>query len=231
MKITCLGTGSKGNCYIIEQEGYKYLLDCGIDFKKIITNVNLNEIDFCYVSHEHKDHSLNLENLLKRRVKVIEGRLIQVFQEIAFKNLKQGKLRLFAFPVWHGSCANSGLIVQTENECLLYATDFSRCKYNLKSINFTHLMVECNYDEAFMSRIQEKTIKHIRQQNTHMGFNGLTTFISKAINLEPVQEIILIHLSNEAELIDRDVIREKAMYLFKKRVGICKRLGGIDYGR
>ena len=230
MKIECLGSGSSGNSYIVHQEGFTYLLDAGVNFKKIISNINLNELEFCFISHEHKDHSANLENLLKRGVNVVYGKTIQDFTKISQKWLKSTKYNLFAFPIKHGDCKNAALIVQSENECLLYATDFSVCKYNLKQFKFTHIMVECNFDEELM-RKAPKDYKHLRQINTHLGFNGLKTFLNKAVDLTSVEEIILIHLSTEAELVDRKVILMKAQLEWQnKKIGICLQRGGIDYG-
>lgn len=230
MKIECLGSGSSGNSYIVHQEGLTYLLDAGVNIRKIISNVNLNNLEFCFISHEHKDHSANLENLLKRGVQVIEGRLTQEFKEIILNKPKTIKYRLFVFPIYHGECKNSALIVQTENECLLYATDFSICKYDLKQFKFTHIMVECNYDDELMSKAP-KDYKHMRQINTHLGFRGLKHFLSKAVDLSNVEEMLLIHLSTEADLIDRKVILMKAKFEYQNiKIGICKQYGGIDYG-
>lgn len=230
MDIQCLATGSSGNCYIVEQEGYKYLLDCGIELRRIIANINLNELDFAFISHEHKDHSLSLDNLVKRGVRCLEGRFTQDFEKNIFIGSKSTQIRLYTFPIEHGECRNAGLIVQTPNECLLYVTDFSLCRYNLKQFKFTKIMVECNYDESYMSKVN-LDYKHLRQINTHMGFDGLKTFIDKAIDLEPIQEILLIHASSEGQLIDRKILLMKAKLEWSnKKVGICLQKGGIDYG-
>ncbi len=230
LDIECLGSGSSGNSYIVHQEGLTYLLDAGVNSRKIVSNVNLNELEFAFISHEHKDHSANLEYLLKRGVQVVEGRVNQEFKEISLKRLKSIKYRLFVFPLYHGECKNAGLIVQTENECLLYATDFSICKYDLKQFKFTHIMVECNYDDELMSKAP-KDYKHMRQINTHLGFRGLKHFIDKAVDLSSVQEMLLIHLSTEADLIDRKLILMKAKFEWQNlKIGICKQYGGIDYG-
>lgn len=233
MNINCLGSGSTGNSYIINQEGITYLLDAGVDFRKIKANINLNNLNFAYISHEHKDHSLDLENLELRGVKTYYGKLIDNFTKMPTKGLKYDEIELYAFPIEHNYkddiCKNAGLIVKTETECLLYATDFSVCKYNLKKFNFTTIMVECNFEEEKM-RKAPKTYKYERQRWSHMGFDGLVTFIDKAINIEPVQNIILIHLSTEERLIDREIVMMKAKAKWRnKKIGICRQYGGIDW--
>ena len=36
MELKCLGTGSKGNCYLLKSGNDILILDCGISFDKII---------------------------------------------------------------------------------------------------------------------------------------------------------------------------------------------------
>lgn len=232
MEIKCLGSGSSGNSYIVNQEGITYLLDAGVDLKKIIANVNLNDVDFAFVSHEHLDHSLNLKKLELRRVKTIYGKLTDKFTKTLITGSKCSNLTIYTFPIKHGEIKNAGIIVKTQSECLLYVTDFNICEYDLKQFNFTHILAECNYDEELM-KIAPQDYKHLRQINTHMGFKGLKTFIDKAINIKPVQELILIHLSTEMELIDREILSMKAQARWRgKRIGISRQRGGIDwYGR
>lgn len=230
IEVECLGSGSKGNCYIVHQDGFTYLLDAGIVLKKVVAKINLNKIDFVFISHKHKDHSLNEENLDFRGVKILKGINTREFEEIGYNKLKNTKIKVYAFPIYHGECKNFGLIVQTENECLLYATDFSICKYNLKQFKFTEILVECNYDEELM-KLAVKDYKLIRQINTHMGFNGLKTFIAKAVDISNAKEILLIHLSNQAGLIDKEIILDKAKLEWKnKKIGICLQRGGVYFG-
>lgn len=230
MDIKSLGSGSTGNCYIVKQNNITYLLDAGVDFKKIVANINLNKLDFAFISHEHKDHSLNLEKLVLRGVQVIEGRNTQVFH----KNENLGQFlpntSLYTFPIEHGECKNAGIIVKTEDECLLYCTDFNICKYDLSDFEFTHIIVECNYQEDLMDKAP-KDYKRLRQINTHMGYEGLKVFI-KHLNTSKVEFILLVHLSTEAELIDRETLGLRAKLDFHKKIGVAKQRGGIDwYGR
>ena len=227
MKIKSLGSGSTGNCYLVEQDGITYILDAGVDFKKIISNINLNKVDFAFISHEHMDHSLNQEKLVLRGVKVIEGRNTQVFSKN--ENLSQfyPNMSIFTFPIEHGECQNAGLIVKTKNECLLYCTDFNICKYDLSDFKFTHIIVECNYQEDLMQRAPTD-YKRLRQINTHMGFEGLKIFMQH-LDISNVEWILLVHLSTEAELIDRDTLGLKAKLEWHKKIGVARKMGGIDW--
>lgn len=230
MNIKSLGSGSTGNCYLVNQDNITYILDAGVDFQKIIANINLNKVDFAFISHEHKDHSLNQEKLILRGIKVIEGRNTQVFNKNQNLSIFNPNLILYTFPIEHGDCKNAGLIVQTENECLLYCTDFNICRYDLSEFKFTHIIVECNYQEELMKNAPED-YKRLRQINTHMGYEGLKVFINH-LDLSNVEWILLVHLSTESALIDRETLGLKAKLDFKKQIGVARQRGGIDwYGR
>lgn len=55
MKIKTLGTGSKGNCYLLEHNNETLVIDAGIPFKdiKIGLNFNLMGVKGVIISHSH----------------------------------------------------------------------------------------------------------------------------------------------------------------------------------
>lgn len=226
-EIKCLGSGSKGNCYVITQDRHTYMLDAGLPLPRIIKAINLNDLEFCFISHKHKDHSFSEENLRNRGVKIIQGGINQDFIKIANNGEFSPELRLYTFPIEHGGCPNSGFICQTRKECVLYMTDFNLCKYDLNAFTPTQIIIECNYEEDLMSRYCHD-IKHVRQINTHLSFEGLKRFM-RFINMKYTKQIILIHLSNEGKLIDKENIGLKALNVWKKKVGVCKQQGGIEW--
>lgn len=233
MKINCLASGSKGNCYIIEMGSGCFILDAGIPIQKITKSKNLNDVDFAFISHEHNDHATSLKDLALRGVEIIKGNLIHEFKKNALNRLKHSKFQVFCFPVKHGDAKNSGIIVYLEEtkECLLYVTDFTVCEYDLDAwldsyipeARFTHIMVECNYLEEL---IMQQTNKEKRQINTHMGLKGLQLFLDK-LNLSNCKEIVLMHMS---QTYGDPIIMASTIYSkYKIKTGICKQWGGIDY--
>ncbi|MDD4343665.1 MAG: MBL fold metallo-hydrolase, partial [Eubacteriales bacterium] len=61
MNFYSIASGSSGNCYYIETENKKFLVDAGISFKRIkdalnLIQVDVSEIDGIFVTHEHSDH-------------------------------------------------------------------------------------------------------------------------------------------------------------------------------
>ena len=224
IELNCLATGSTGNCYIVKIDGTPVILDAGCNWNKLMANQNLNEVEFAYISHYHKDHCANAENLKLRGVSIIDGITCKEIVKNQIKTKFGGKLRLYRIPIEHGKEENSALIIQSENECLLYATDFNLCEYDLSSFKFTHILVECNYLEDKVKGHED--IKTLRQINTHMGLDGLKIFLDN-LDLSECKEIDLIHLSQQYS---NDVIMGSAIYSrYKIKTGVCQQYGGIEY--
>lgn len=224
MEFKCLGTGSSGNCYIVTTiNGSNILLDAGVDAKKIIKEINLNDVDLCFISHEHTDHSKSQNKLVKRGIKVLAP-TIQFFAKTLVQAKCGEELLVYLFPVEHGDCNCCGIIIKTLNECILYITDFTICKYDLSEFEFTHVIVECNYIEENVVKSDE-TSRVLENIQRHQSLQGCDLFLSK-LNLNKCKEIILIHFSENYS----DPIF-MGSYIHQKygiKTLCCKKLGGYD---
>lgn len=231
MKFQCLGTGSSGNCYLIQLGSSYILLDAGVQFKKITKAINLNNLDFAFISHEHKDHSLCEENLRYRAVSILNGNTIQDFVKIAKFSQFSAELSIFLFPLEHGECKNGGIIIKKNGnskgeqaECVLYATDFTVCKYDLSAFKFTSVIVECNY-------LKEKVIDTPEFMRTkeniyrHLSLEGCDLFLSK-LDLSQCKEIILCHFSDNYS--DAIYMGSYINSKYKIKTLCCRKLGGYD---
>lgn len=227
MIIDCLGTGSTGNCYLIWTNKSKVLLDAGVRFQQILEKTNLSDIDFAFISHRHKDHSLNQEKLISRGVKVVDGSVSSLWRKNS--NLGKFKGNVYTFGVSHGETICNGCIIENEADTILYITDFNLCTWNLKGFKFTSIIVECNYCEDMISQeLINSDIKIKRQINTHMGVEGLITFL-KSLDLECCKEIILVHKSTDSRLYDEQKASYRVFSEFLIPVGVCQHKGGIDW--
>ena len=222
--LKCLATGSSGNCYLLNVGSSTILLDAGIPIEKITANTNINSIDFAFISHEHKDHSLSTNKLVLRGVKILDGITNQEVVKSQINAKNGGLLRVWQIPVHHGSTNNNALVVKTDEECVLYATDFNICDYDLSDFKFTRVIVECNYIDKLLP--QDMDFKTRRQINTHMGLNGLMIFLDK-LDLSKCQELDLIHMSQGYG--DSVLMGAKIYAKYRIRTGVCKQFGGIEY--
>ena len=64
---TSLASGSQGNCYRVSDGRTPLLLECGIGWKEIQRGLNFrtSQLAGCLVSHEHKDHSKAVQEMMK----------------------------------------------------------------------------------------------------------------------------------------------------------------------
>lgn len=232
--IKSLASGSTGNCYIVNLGSGCFILDAGIHEFQITKNVNLNDVDFCFISHNHNDHSKSAEKLACKGLEIIKGNLIPSFKKIAVQGEFGRKFQAFGFPVEHGEEKNGGIIIYSNEtkECLLYATDFNTCKpaiqewleYYIPGAKLTHIMVECNYLENLIDGKEET--KERRQINTHMGLQGVIKFLD-GLDLTKCKEILLTHMSQEYG--DSIIMASTIYSKYRIRTGICRQWGGVDY--
>ena len=72
MQVTILGSGSAGNCTLIETDTTKLLVDAGLSGRQIVQRLaligrNLEQISGVILTHEHSDHTRGLGALCKTR--------------------------------------------------------------------------------------------------------------------------------------------------------------------
>lgn len=55
MQLTCLGSGSDGNCYLLESKDEILVIECGCSLKEVkkALNFDLSKIVGCFISHVH----------------------------------------------------------------------------------------------------------------------------------------------------------------------------------
>lgn len=75
MEVIILASGSKGNATVIKTNGSKILIDIGISytsFKKKTkeSNVNIKEIEYLLITHEHGDHIRGLKRFIENHPNV-----------------------------------------------------------------------------------------------------------------------------------------------------------------
>ncbi len=62
MRFASIGSGSAGNCTVIEQQSTRLLLDCGFGLKEVVTRLQKldltpEKISGILITHEHDDHA------------------------------------------------------------------------------------------------------------------------------------------------------------------------------
>ncbi|WP_238884451.1 MBL fold metallo-hydrolase [Clostridium sp. YIM B02551] len=244
MKLKVLGSGSKGNCYLLQDNNETLIIECGIPYKTILKglNFNLSNVVGCLVSHEHKDHSKAYWELLKAGIDVYtsngtirailkEDEAIETYHRLHFikseVQFKVGGFTVLPFTAEHDAAEPLGFLIHHENlGKLLFITDSYYCKYKFK--NLRNILIECNYSKGILNENLENGSVHPVLRNrlikSHFSLDNVKEFL-EANDLRKVNNIVLIHLSdsnsNSGEFKDQiERLTAKPTYIANKGLEI-----------
>lgn len=220
MKLTCLGSGSAGNCYLLHNDTECMVIEAGIPLKEVkkALDFNISRIIGIVVSHEHGDHAKYLREYQENGIPVmapgmghITGALSAVTRPFAVRT----------FPLVHDVPCTGFLIEHPEIGRLLFATDTEYIRYRFKNLN--HIMIECNHSQDLLSRSYHNGLKE-RVKLTHMELDVCRGFIQENKNQE-LKTVCLLHLSDRAS--DEELFREKIKELVTCPVYVADK--GLEY--
>jgi len=233
MDIKILASSSAGNAYRISDGRTSLLLDAGIPIKAIQVGCEfkVTQMDGCFVSHSHKDHSKAAKDLARLGVEIytsqgtieacgLSGHRIHAIK--ALQELTIGTFKVLQFDVQHDAPEPLGFLftsVET-GEKLLYFTDTYYIKYKFQGL--THIMAECNYDAETLQRSVDAGYIPIelvpRLVKSHMSLEHFLDLL-KANDLSKVRQIYLLHLSNNNS--DEKRFKEEVQKLTGAEVYVC----------
>ena len=202
MKLKCLGSGSSGNCYLLECNNEILILDCGINIKdiKVGLNFDLSKIVGCVVSHAHHDHDKSANELKNMGIKVWQPYFELDNQKRQVNYI--GSFKVVSFDVPHDSESCVGYTIICPNgDRLIYATDFEYIKYSFNAMKINHLLIEANYQKEYVEDTADNRVHVLR------GHAELQTTIGIVRdNVDSLKTVILCHLSrnnaNPIEMVD-----------------------------
>ena len=191
MKLITVGTGSKGNCYLLKRDNDRYVaLDCGVPWKKVMvaTKFRPSDIDLALVTHSHSDHARYMGDFVANGIETVTT------SNKARKILRKGEVDIVPFEVPHDVLCY-GFLIRVDGRTIVYMTDFGYCKYTFKSWKVDTFIIACNHDENPDS--DEAKYAHVV-----MGHSSLSTVkgILEANKSEFMKNVILVHYSQSADI-------------------------------
>ena len=203
MKLKVLGSGSSGNCYILENDNEALIIEAGLPFMKVkkALNFNVMKIKAVLITHIHSDHHFYWFQYARAGIPVFEpfrldGSNLEFdnsqFRVMAFDN--RDKSGRWLHNNSDGSeCPCYGFhITHPEIGSLVYATDTQYVRWRFKAVN--HILCEANYDMQFVDR-DEPNYEH--RLRGHMSLDTALEFISTNDN-PALRNVVLIHLSDKS---------------------------------
>lgn len=192
MRIYTISTGSKGNCYILDDEsGESLILDCGVRSKEIkqALNFDFSNVSGVLVTHGHKDHCLAAEDLFMYGLDVWmpERRNRKTF----------GSYAVSSFDLPHGETPCTGFYISHTNGFkMLYLTDFTCCPYRFTKQEVNAILIECNWSRQYVD-LTAANAKH--KIGDHASSDVCKDFI-KVNATDKLRTVILCHYSNAVDI-------------------------------
>ena len=214
MRMTVIGSGSSGNCYLLEGRDSALVIECGIPPERMFreTGILPSKIAGCLVSHEHGDHAAFAGRFAAMGMTVYASfgtlsalgatrdggfrcrsvRAMQVFDV--------GPFRVSAFDVRHDAAEPLGFVIE-HPECgrILFVTDTMFVPYSFRRPGLDHIMVEANYDDGIVDenvladRLTPDRAARVRR--THMSLRSACELIV-ANDSPALKTVTLLHLSS-----------------------------------
>lgn len=217
------GSGSSGNCAYIGDYNTGFLLDAGVDMKKVTDELKANNIPIEAVkgiclTHDHGDHVRYAYAFLRKNKhmalfctpKAFNGilrrhsvsRRIKDYHKAIYKEItfNIGEYKLTAFDVSHDGTDNVGYFIERGNHRFTIATDLGcitpRADFYMRQSDY--LMIESNYDRQMLvdGAYPEYLKARIIADNGHLDNTIAAQFIADSYRRE-LKYVFLCHLSND----------------------------------
>ncbi len=225
MLIRPIASGSAGNAYYITDGRCCLLLDAGIPLKRIQEGCGytVSQLSGCLVTHAHGDHVKAAKDLARLGVDVytsqgtidkagLAGHRIHPVK--ALEKVRVGTFEVLPFDVEHDAPEPLGFLMRSTvtQEKLLYFTDTYYLRYTFNGL--THIMMEANYDpETMEENVRAGRVDIHRAKRTicsHMSIDTVMRTL-ESFDLGRLQQVYLLHLSNDNSLADEFKRRVQAM--------------------
>ena len=248
MKVKVLASGSKGNSTLIRTEKINLLIDCGVTYQYLASelekiNVTPKDLDAILITHTHSDHIKGLFSLVKKtglKVFILEEMLDEIKSKIPYENINYytnplyiDDLKIELIRISH-DVEGVGFIIENNDRNLVYITDtgYINRKYLPKMKNKNVYIIESNHDEEMLMEGPYPYILKQRVISDHGHLSNTTTagYLREIIG-DRTSTIVLAHISennNTEELAyntTKEMLEENNL---EKKVIIAKQYESLD---
>lgn len=210
MKLRIIGTGSKGNAYILSNGDEALLIEAGVNIKEIkqALDFDYSKVVGCIVTHRHGDHAKSINEIMQLGIETYA--LNDVFKHTGFslvskmgneiiprESFQVGNFKILPFDVKHDVPCLGFLIEHKDCGKVLFLTDTYYCKYTFPGLN--NIIIEANYSKEIIDNKygpdSDKEFLRNRILKSHFSLANCKDML-KANDLRQVNNIVLIHLSD-----------------------------------
>lgn len=251
MHITILGSGSAGNCTLIETDTTALLVDAGLSGRQIAQRLalisrNIDHISGVILTHEHSDHTRGLGVLCKTRsLPVYANRLTaeavaadpewQDRVRISWRlfstgaSFDVGDLLVESFSVPHDALDPVGFVIRHPDSGVAVGvlTDLGQATKlvteRVRALNA--LVVEANHD---LKLLQEDTARpwalkqRIMSRHGHLSNDAAATLTSE-VACDKLRHVFLAHLSRDCNRpeLAQQTVGEKLRHIGARHIAVA----------
>ena len=220
MIVLPLQSGSSGNCFFVETDSTRILVDAGISPRQIAWRLKKHErsiesVDAVLVTHDHTDHSRFVGGLCgrfdlplfitdKTRRAIERGSDLPADLQIntfaAGDSFRVGELDIHSIPTPHDAIDGVAFVVEHQSKRLGILTDLGHVFSGLREVleSLDAVIIESNYDEDLLESgpYPEFLKRRIRGRGGHLSNRDSARLLHRSIT-ERLQWVCLCHLSEE----------------------------------
>lgn len=224
MKFMSLGSGSSGNCYLLQSGGSSILLDAGISMRTIKKHLKdcgislESDVDAVFITHDHADHIKAVGSLASdcgKRIYATElvhegiacNRCLKISipaERKAFvekgKPMEVGAFRITPFEVPHDSRDCVGYVVEADGVRFCLVTDVGHVTEEIcqQVSAANYLVLEANHDKdmLFMGKYSAFLKSRISSDRGHLNNEQAATLLAEHATPR-LRHVWLCHLSEE----------------------------------
>lgn len=219
--VTLLGSGSAGNCALVEAAGTRLLVDAGLSARQIAARLDAlglapEQLDAILLTHEHGDHVAGLRVLCKKApMPVYCTRLTaEVLHDSALSECRGGvhqfqtgaefsirDIGVQAFSVPHDAVDPVGFVFHYGGRSLGFLTDLGHCtRLAMERVRGANtVVIETNYDEKLLqddTRRPWAVKQRIMSRHGHLS-NGAAAGVLAQLLEDGLRRAVLGHLSRD----------------------------------
>ncbi len=197
MKLTCLGSSSAGNGYLLHNISTCLVIEAGVSISEVknALGFNIRKIAGVIVSHSHQDHSGKIKEYSSAGIPCYTSRNYLPYKPLL--EFRVGEFEILPFPIQHDVECFGFLIRHPEIGQLVFLTDGMYSPYTFRGLN--HILIEANYDQEILDKnVLNGSLSPVirnRIMKNHISLQTCKEFL-RVNELSGVLNIILLHLSN-----------------------------------
>ncbi len=252
MRFASLGSGSSGNCMVIEQASTRLLLDCGFSVKETIARLGRLMLEPCDISgilvtHEHDDHArgafklaekLNIPVWLSHGTHVMATRYmpkspIQIEIVDSHTAFAIDDIHITPFPVPHDAREPTQFVFSDGQHKLGVLTDVGATTPHIQQMlsGCDALVLECNHDLSMLETgpYSYALKKRVGGNLGHLDNQSAASLLAELDNSK-LKHIIAAHLSakNNTQALAKSALSQ-VLNCEADWIGVATQSAGFDW--